>query len=302
MKTKYFKIILLLSFFVSLSSCKTDKKESSKESMLEEMNSMSKYIVFEKYDSIISKDKTNTGFQDFESYQSMFDTINIDGIKFFITEGDLLLDIDELQINYYTEDKPKDNEKLVGIIREGEILRIDNPKNIKFSIIKESFTEEEYLDIVRYFNQATSDWKRVCNVDFKHISELDNQLRSTDNPSELSFVVRKIGNSSGGLIASAFFPYDPKYKRKVLITPKFFTTSFSKTGVLRHEIGHILGFRHEHIRSGAPAVCPNESLDETLDLTKYDPKSVMHYFCGGVGTKELKITTIDSIGASKIYK
>jgi hypothetical protein len=63
----------------------------------------------------------------------------------------------------------------------------------------------------------------------------------------------------------------------------------------------VIGFRHEQIRSGAPPVCSKENLDGTIDLTKYDPRSVMHYFCGQVGSRELKITPLDVEGAQKVY-
>jgi hypothetical protein len=71
--------------------------------------------------------------------------------------------------------------------------------------------------------------------------------------------------------------------------------------VLRHELGHVLGFRHELIRSGAPAVCPKEPLWDARPLTDYDPQSVMHYFCGGVGSSSLRITELDRVGAQQVY-
>ena len=63
----------------------------------------------------------------------------------------------------------------------------------------------------------------------------------------------------------------------------------------------MLGFRHEHIRAEAPASCPDEDLADTSVLTGYDPKSVMHYFCGNVGSRELLITDVDRTGAQRLY-
>jgi hypothetical protein len=89
----------------------------------------------------------------------------------------------------------------------------------------------------------------------------------------------------------------------VWIDPSFFvpTLPFDRVGVLRHELGHVLGFRHEHIRSGAPPICPDEATHHTIDLTQYDPQSVMHYFCGNVGSKQLAITAVDRAGARLVY-
>jgi len=36
-------------------------------------------------------------------------------------------------------------------------------------------------------------------------------------------------------------------------------------------------------------------------LTDYDPRSVMHYFCGGVGSLSLSFTDIDKTGAQLVY-
>ena len=114
--------------------------------------------------------------------------------------------------------------------------------------------------------------------------------------------MRKI-DSGGRFIAAAFFPNDPPARRRVLIDPSFFDPDlqFDPVGGLRHELGHVLGFRHEHIRSGAPPACPQEDTFDTVDLTQYDPQSVMHYFCGGVGSPDLAITEVDRKGAQRVY-
>jgi hypothetical protein len=63
----------------------------------------------------------------------------------------------------------------------------------------------------------------------------------------------------------------------------------------------VLGWRHEHISHDAPPACPDEDDFDQQKITQYDPKSVMHYFCGGVGSKELKISDIDRAGSVQIY-
>lgn len=300
-KTVVSSFLILIMLVVNSCSNQNSKSLEAKNSI--QADSLFNYITFDDYNTNLTEDKSSNGFRDFEIYKESFDTLLIDKTIYYIVEGDLLLDIDELKMQFYKVNRPNDNRKLVGITRDGKIIRIENPTNIRYSIIKETFSDKEYKDIIDYMNEATTNWKNVCNVNFVHNSELDSKLRATENPDEVTFVIRKIGYSSNGLLASAFFPYAPKNERKVFITPSFFrTTNFNKAGILTHEIGHILGFRHEHIRSGAPALCPRENTDSTIDLTQYDPQSVMHYFCGGAGTRDLKLTAIDSIGASIIYK
>ena len=50
-----------------------------------------------------------------------------------------------------------------------------------------------------------------------------------------------------------------------------------------------------------PRQCPDEPAYDTLNLTDYDPQSVMHYFCGAVGSRELAITELDRLGSQKVY-
>ena len=146
----------------------------------------------------------------------------------------------------------------------------------------------------------------TCGVDFEYAGEHDGHATPSDSPAtidpDLVFTVRYV-DAGGQFIAAAFFPTYPPARRRVLIDPSYYAPDlrFDPVGVLRHELGHVLGFRHEHIRSGAPAVCPDEGTEDLVELTAYDPQSVMHYFCGGVGSSELRITEVDREGAQKLY-
>lgn len=247
--------------------------------------------------------------------------LSIDEVEYYVVEGDMLLDEDELFLyarHQKEVDKAREAEKnmqlagfgivgltdlrgLVGIKQSGKLLRWRDGLTLTYCVLKQTFSElKHYEEVSANMKQATEDWEKTCGVKFEHKAELDES--STIAPNELGvlFTVREI-NASGSFIASAFFPSDPPSRRRVLIDPSYYEMRFDKVGVLRHELGHVLGFRHEHIRSGAPAVCPNEPDDDTIDLTQYDPQSVMHYFCGGVGTAELTISALDKIGSQQLY-
>lgn len=121
-------------------------------------------------------------------------------------------------------------------------------------------------------------------------------------PSEgLTFVVKGL-NTNDKFIASAFFPNTPIKKRLLFVDPKYFTTTYNQIDAFRHEIGHILGFKHEHLRKGAPLACKSECLSNVKPFGgDYDLKSVIHYFCGQKGTIQLAITEIDRKGSQEIY-
>ena len=71
------------------------------------------------------------------------------------------------------------------------------------------------------------------------------------------------------------------------------------TGVLRHELGHTLGFRHEHTRPES-GTCFEDN--NWRALTAYDSSSVMHYpQCNGTQNGDLVLTNLDKTGAHALY-
>jgi serralysin len=76
-------------------------------------------------------------------------------------------------------------------------------------------------------------------------------------------------------------------------------------GVLLHELGHILGFRHEHVRQRGNSC---EAIDPTYRaLTPYDIPSAMHYRLANVGdclssrTSDYVLTDTDKAGVRCLY-
>ncbi len=154
-----------------------------------------------------------------------------------------------------------------------------------------------YNTVVSAMNTATGAWEGAANVNFVHRSEYDSACSGSQKG--VVFDVRPV-NVNGQYLARAFFPNQSRSSRNVLIDSSAFTSQgISLDGVLRHELGHALGFRHEHTRPEAGACYEDNNWRA---LTSYDSGSVMHYpQCNGTNSWALNLTSQDKTGASALY-
>lgn len=150
--------------------------------------------------------------------------------------------------------------------------------------------------VVTAMGQATANWSAVANVKFVYVAAQDATCTATN-----ANVVFNVAPTSGqSYLARAFFPNQTRSSRNVMIDSSSFGNlgDWTLSGILTHELGHALGFRHEHTRPEAGQCFEDNNWRA---LTTYDSTSVMHYpQCGGTG-QPLTISSKDAAGAAALY-
>lgn len=152
-----------------------------------------------------------------------------------------------------------------------------------------------YTSVVNAMRSGAGLWEAASSrVNFVHVSSQDSSC--TTRNSSVVFSVEPVQTNQ--YIARAFFPSSSKSVRNVLVDDSIWTSGWSPTNVLGHELGHVLGFRHEHTRPESGACYENSSW---RPLTPYDSSSIMHYpQCNGT-SDDLSMTDTDRAGVRALY-
>jgi hypothetical protein len=263
------------------------------------------YIQRGDYERVLANPGNEDVFQEFLNKLPKVKLSDAQGTHtYYLLEGDLLQTEQQVRAFVYGHAAgaisvaPRGGELLVMTQNGIRIFWPRGQRRLTYAIDRGSFPSQDTFDTVAAnFAAAAQAWVDACptcGLSFEHVSAFDNAA----NAGDVTFIV-KYSPDETSFIAASFFPNDPDFRRLVLIAPLYFTTTFDKVGVFRHEIGHILGYRHEQ-NVGVPG-CVVEDNDWT-PLTAYDALSVMHYVCGGRGSLSLQLTDSDKAGHQELYK
>jgi serralysin len=226
----------------------------------------------------------------------------------YIADGDTMFeDIDALYAFYQEWRTAQLGDERVGSSRHGlAINRVGGSddkwsssaaQNLTYCISQPGFGGN-YSRMVTAMNSAAGAWEGAGRINFIHQSQFDGNCLGA-NSSQVVFRVLRTQNQP--YLARAFFPSSSWSNQTVVVDTSSFgnISPWTLAGILRHELGHTLGFRHEHTRPEAGTCFENNSW---RGLTTYDSASVMHYpQCNGSNGGDLNLTTRDRQGAAAVY-
>ena len=212
----------------------------------------------------------------------------------WIVDGDIPIDSEKRLVDFY---ESLTTEGALAVARYGGRDQIwDATQRHDLSYCVSTSFGTRHAVVVRAMADATAAWEAVADVRFRYVPAEDGRCNASNT--NVLFDVRPV--SGAGYLASAFFPYQSRGTRNVLIDDSSFyvRAPLTLTGVLRHELGHVHGFRHEHTLPEAGRCYEGSSWRA---VTPYDLASVMHYQqCGGTNSA-LTISPTDAQGAASVY-
>ena len=221
----------------------------------------------------------------------------------FIVDGDIALaDEQALRRHYeaylaqeYAARVPSASPLTVYNVLGADVIWPAGQRDLTYCISDDFGTRKPQM--VFAMNRATSSWSSRVAVRFAYRPDQDASCNGSNT--NVLFNVSPVNTTA--YFAAAFFPNGSRLDRQLLVTDAAFTTTAGGRdleGILRHETGHILGFRHEHIWIS----CSGETAASARLVTSYDVNSVMHYpQCRPGGAGGYRQTEQDFAGAISLY-
>jgi type IV pilus biogenesis protein CpaD/CtpE len=155
----------------------------------------------------------------------------------------------------------------------------------------------DYTRVVQAMAAGAGQWEAASSkVNYVYVSAQDGNCNTRN--ANILFSVEPTKTQQ--YIARAFFPSTSKSGRNILVNAAslYNSGSWTPSNIMAHELGHTLGFRHEHTRPEA-GTCFEDN--NWRALTPYDSASIMHYpQCNGT-SDDLSMTDQDRAGVRAVY-
>jgi hypothetical protein len=259
------------------------------------------------YDRVLADPEDDEAFENFLAKLPTFEVTQGGALRrYYVYQGDLPLTRGQVRRLMNAQSGERTTSQILAHKPELTVLSLNGVDQIlprprravTYTVDRASFDDPSvYAAAVMALAQGGAAWVAACPVkcalSFSHSTAED----ASPIEGRTTFIVRYVRDASP-FIAVGFFPNDPVGARYLYVFPRFKTTSYDRSGVMRHEIGHVLGYRHEQVR-GIKG-CAQED-DDWRPVGKYDPGSAMHYYCGGGGTMLLALSSEDIKQHAALY-
>jgi hypothetical protein len=233
------------------------------------------------------------------TYEKFLESVTIDPTTgTYLIEGDIAVDDEEAVRTYYEKTFGNAEGLTVNTINgTDDVWSATQRWNLSYCVSTADFGNNKAM-VVRAMQQAAAAWENVADVRFVHNTAQDGSCTNANG--NVIFDVR-LSPPNPPYSARSFFPSTSRTDRELLINWGSGWNERTLMTVLIHELGHSLGFRHEHIRAPGTTCTENGT---SRGVTDYDNLSVMHYTsCPGAAnnTGYYFLSQRDIQGAQSLY-
>ena len=244
-----------------------------------------------------SDDSAVPSFQEFEAstYRDLDQQYVVNGDEPEASTGSLRQFYDGM---VSTEDRHKAHDDALVVNRvNGQDDKWSATQALNLTYCVSTKFGSQQANVINAMNQGAALWETASSkVNFVYVPTANSNCTTRNNA--VLFSVEP--TSTTQYIARAFFPSSSDRSRNILVNATSLMNSGSWTpgNILGHELGHSLGFRHEHTRPEA-GTCFEDN--NWRPLTPYDSASIMHYpQCNGT-SDDLSFTSSDGAGVRALY-